>query len=442
MKKALILAYDFPPYISVGGLRPHYWYEHFEENGIYPVVVTRNWNPLHGNELDYIQPSNTNEVVIEKTAKGTLIKTPYKATLSNRLNLKGKNDKFSNLLKKMSTGWNEIGQWYFPTGTKYELYKAAKNYLKENKIDVILATGEPFVLFQYASKLSKEFDIPWIADYRDPWSNNALRSKSRLSFWFNSLNERKSLKSVTHIITVSDFFKKKIEQILGKKSVSIIPNGYNEDAFRKVENIVQNSQKLTISLAGTLYDWHPYQLFLDVIDTYLQKHSSRRLKIEFFGINKVDELKQIIEKSTSLKNTVFIYPRMTNQQLLSKMAESNVLLLFNYYSYMGTKIYDYLALNRKILLCFEEDKEAYKLKEKYYNVSAIEGLSERLQADLIKETTSGIVVKDTIHLEQVLEELFSEFNNTQEIKSHTINAEKYSRKIHTEKLVLLIKNTR
>ncbi len=438
MKKILILAYDFPPYISVGGLRPHYWYEHFKEMGVYPIVVTRNWNPIHGNALDYIQPSDTNEVVIEETDKGTLIKAPYKATLSNRLNLKGKNGKFFNILKKISTGWNEIGQWFLPIGTKYELYKVANTYLKENKADIILATGEPFVLFRYASKLSKEFDIPWIADYRDPWSNNSLRSKTKLSFWFNKQNEQKALANVTHISTVSDFFKKKIELILGEKPISIFPNGYNEDAFKKIEHISQNNETLTISLAGTLYDWHPYKHFLETVDAYLQKNTSKQLKIEFFGINKADEIKQIIEQSTCLKDTVFIYPRMANQQLLAKMAESNVLLLFNYYSYMGTKIYDYLALNRKILLCFEGDKKANQLKEKYYNVSSITGLSEHLQADLIQETKSGIVVKDAIHLEQVLDELFSEFEQNRKIENHTIEAENYSRKIQTERLVKII----
>jgi hypothetical protein len=43
MKKLLILAYDFPPYVSVGavlslskyGLRPYKWYN---ENGITPFI--------------------------------------------------------------------------------------------------------------------------------------------------------------------------------------------------------------------------------------------------------------------------------------------------------------------------------------------------------------------------------------------------------------------
>jgi hypothetical protein len=35
MKKLLILAYDFPPYVSVGGMRPYNWNN---ENSITPFI--------------------------------------------------------------------------------------------------------------------------------------------------------------------------------------------------------------------------------------------------------------------------------------------------------------------------------------------------------------------------------------------------------------------
>ena len=41
MKKVLILAYDFPPYVSAGGLRPYNWYLYLKEFGVEPVVITR-----------------------------------------------------------------------------------------------------------------------------------------------------------------------------------------------------------------------------------------------------------------------------------------------------------------------------------------------------------------------------------------------------------------
>ena len=52
MKKVLILAYDFPPYVSVGGMRPYNWYRYLKEFDVEPVVITRQWENKHGNQLD------------------------------------------------------------------------------------------------------------------------------------------------------------------------------------------------------------------------------------------------------------------------------------------------------------------------------------------------------------------------------------------------------
>jgi hypothetical protein len=67
MKKVLILAYDFPPYVSVGGLRPYNWYKHLKEFGVEPIVVTRQWGNVHGNHLDYISAGESEESIIENT---------------------------------------------------------------------------------------------------------------------------------------------------------------------------------------------------------------------------------------------------------------------------------------------------------------------------------------------------------------------------------------
>nr|MBP7389342.1 hypothetical protein [Chitinophagales bacterium] len=75
MVNVLILAYDFPPYVSVGGLRPHSWLKYFNEFGVYPIVVTRQWNNAYKNGLDYVAPGFSDNTVTEKNDKGTTIRT-------------------------------------------------------------------------------------------------------------------------------------------------------------------------------------------------------------------------------------------------------------------------------------------------------------------------------------------------------------------------------
>lgn len=434
MKKVLILAYDFPPYVSVGALRPSYWFNNFYDMGIMPIVITRNWNPIHGNDLDYIEPSDTKETVIEQTDNGTIIRTPYKATLSNKLNLKHYNSKAAAIVKKLSTGWNEIAQWYLPTGTKYELYKAAKKYLKNNKVDVILATGEPFILFRYASLLSRKYNIPWVADYRDPWSSSQARRKGLFQKIHNKYLEIKYLKNVSLISTVSEYVKCLISRQICNSQIVIITNGFDEQNQAKCADIKQTSDVLTIALAGSILDYHPFDLFLSVLSRYISETKSR-IRLNLYGVNNEAQINNTISRYNNLIDSVNIYPRMANGLIVQKLAESNVLLLFSNYQAIGTKIFDYLSLNRKILFCFENDAEANELKMRFFKTQHIEGLSEAPQIDVIKQTNSGIIVQDSSHLYNVLGELTREFNSKGYISNNTTGADEFSRKEQTKKLV-------
>ena len=437
MKKLLILAYDFPPYVSVGGLRPYAWYKYLHEYDIFPIVVTRQWENKYGNKLDYIAPSETKSTIIENSEKGIIIRTPYKPNLANRLMLKYGENKYK-FIRKLISAYYEFMQWFFIIGPKSELYFAANEYLKINKIDTIIATGDPFILFKYASKLSEKHNIPWIADYRDPWTKNKNNNK-KLKIW-NSFFEKKTLKNVDLIITTCEFFKIKISELIKNKKFFIITNGYDFEAIESIKNEKQQSKKLQIALVGTVYKCHPIQSFISVLSNFIKENPSAKIQLNFYGINIASELNEMISNNfPDFKQFISFFPKISNDLLLKELTKNNLMLLFNYYSNIGTKIYDYLAINRNILLCYANDKEALLLKEKYYNIEEVEGVSNHLQEDLIKETNSGYIVQNENHLSILLKQLYKEFEETGEIKCNTKNIEKYSRKYQTEKLAEIIK---
>src|SRR5690554_4470826 len=245
MKKVLILAYDFPPYVSVGGLRPYNWFKYLKEFGVEPIVITRQWSNAYGNELDYVAPSGEKNTIVEHSETGIIYRAPYFPNLSNRLLLKYGEKRFK-LLRKAITAYYELAQFLYVTGPKKELYKTAKKYLKDNKVDVIIATGDPFVLFSYASKLSKKFDIPWIADYRDPWSQNKNRSSNFFLKFFNNYFERKLLLTSAAAATVSEFCERQIQENIKNKRIHILPNGYDNELINEVSSVKQNNKILSI----------------------------------------------------------------------------------------------------------------------------------------------------------------------------------------------------
>ena len=437
MKKLLILAYDFPPYISVGGLRPYSWFKYLKEFDVYPIIVTRQWNNTHGNYLDYVSAGAFKEIIHENSDLGEIIRTPYKPNFANRLLLKHGEKKYS-LIRKTFSAYYEFAQFLKPVGPKAGLYYAAQEYLKENKVDAIIATGDPFVLFSYASKLSKEFGIPWIADYRDPWSQNFSSKKSCLSKKIDYYFERKNVKSADSITTVDLLFKLKLLQLFPSKQINMLPNGYDPNEMGKIQNNIQNNNLLTFSFVGTIYKWHPLDLLLESFSKYTKEFPSHLFLIKFYGVNNQIAIREkIINRFPELINKVSYLPKLDNGELLQKVSQDNVLLLFNYYNFTGTKIYDYLGMKRLILLCFEQDTNALKLKNEYYFKKIETTIFP--QVDIIKETNSGIIVKDTAHLMEVLKELYEEFQTTGQIACKSSGVEKYSRKIQVEKLAKIIK---
>lgn len=438
MKKLLILAYDFPPFISVGGLRPYSWFKYLTEYEVYPIVITRQYQNKFHNSLDYVNQGISEDNEYEESEKGLIIRTPYKPNISNKLLLKYGMKRFV-FIRKCITAWYEFFQWFFITGSKREIFKAADAYLAKNKVDAIIATGEPFVLFRYASILSKKYCIPWIADYRDPWSNHFER-KQRLLLHFFRFMEKTYVKHAAIITTVSDFCNLKISDIFKDKMVYVISNGYDPDALTSFKRNNPVKEKLIVAFVGTLYPWHPYNSFLRALNLIIKQIENPKIQLNFYGINKEDEIHSIIEKDfISLKNHVIFTKRLPNKELLTELSSNHVFLLFNDYSIVGTKIYDYLALRKKIIFCYANDPEAMQLKQKYYSIGEYKNENQNAQSAIINETNSGIVIQDSCHLKVVLEDLYQEFVKTGTIECNTKNYDKFSRKVQTEKLAWLVK---
>lgn len=418
MKKVLILAYDYPPYISVGALRPKFWAENFHKFGVYPIVITRNWNPIYLDERDYLVSSYTQDEVIEVYDTHTLIKTPYLATYSNKKLLEEKQNFVNKFFSKLNTGYYEVLQFIAPLGTKYNLYKAAEKYLKTNTVDLILATGEPFILFKYASKLSVTFDIPWIADYRDLWTDD-LKYKSRLLRNWNRFFENKYLRSASKVTTVSKLLKSKINgNVLKDVPVAIVKNGFVEIDDKQIQS--RKVDDYIITYAGSVYNWHPVEIFLDVFVEWKLTNNIENAYVQFIGSNVNDTL------IAKYHPHVFKKPKMEAQSLFCELKSSSLLLLFNDYSISGTKIYDYLIAKRYIILCFEDDPNALKLKNDYFIFKAQDAdYSE--QNEILLHTQSGVYVKDDRHLKQIMATSYKDFKEGKKDDIQSFNVEEYSR---------------
>lgn len=435
--RALILAYDFPPLVSVGGLRPYSWYRYLKQFGVEPTVVTRQWSNEHGSALDYVVPSDAKEIVVEASQFGTILRTPYEPNLSNRL-LQRSRTQF-HLIRRAITAWYEVGQYMLPIGPRRGLLLTARRYLRQHGAEVIVATGEPFVLFVYASQLAKEFGIPWIADYRDPWTHDRARLPWRISRAWNAMLEAKFTASASAITTVSEFFGDLIATLIKGKPIHVVPNGYDPEAVSRARWIEQGSEKLAIAFVGTIYDGHRLESVLAACGEFLVRARDARLELRFVGIDRQDEVEMMVRsKYPALIPVVTFFRKAPNAQVVETLATANAFLLFNSCAYVGTKIYDYLALRRRILLCFADDTQTRGARGVHYlNEGGMR--RRRVQEDMIRGTRSGVIVRDEEHLVDTLSDLYREFLENRRIACNSVGTEAYSREAHARSMAEVIR---
>jgi len=359
MKKALILAYDFPPFYSVGGLRPYSWYKYFKKYEIFPIVLTRQWNNTHGNYLDYITSGQSDKTIFEESDTGTIIRTSYKPNFANRLLLKYGENRFK-LLRKTISGYYEFAQWRLNIGPKKKLYFAAKQFMKNNKVDVIIATGEPFILFRYASKLSNEYNIPWVADYRDDWIDNHIRANntdgfSKLLKFIDIKREKRYLSNCSGITSVSEILTKQIAQRNNINEFETIENGADLDNYVKKNN-PYNPNDFVILYSGRFYDLPYLNDFIEGFEMFIKKIKyNKNIKIYFIGIEnqKNQAYFKVLEMLKIFPDYIVIENSKSPEEIAQYQLYANVLLNLiagnPAKGMIGAKSYNYAVTKNPIL---------------------------------------------------------------------------------------------
>ena len=419
MKKILILAYDFPPYNSVGAQRPFSWYKYMHEFGYQPVVVTRHWNDDITSEVDYIKPSLKQSIERIDNNCGILIRVPFNPNFRDRFLIKNGLQKFAFLRKALSL-FHIYKQYLFNEKVYYDIYKEAENYIRHNKIDVILASGEPYVLFKYANRLSAKYNIPWVADYRDNWSNDHYVPTVLKKFY--EILERYYLKNVSLITTAAPSSKDALNELFPEKRMEVIFNGFFEEKFTEAADIPQESKVFTISYAGWIYPYQRLEVFLEGVKLFIEETNQPKLNINFFGIEFFPGQKQrILQFDPNLNEFITITDRISHDEVIKQMAPSHLLLVLadNKTIAVATKIFDYLALKRKILLVIDD---------------------EAILSKILSETNAGIKCRNAEDVKEALLKSYAEFEEKGMIQSQTSNFEQYSRKNQAKKMIEVIES--
>ena len=111
--------------------------------------------------------------------------------------------------------------------------KFLKKYLKEHPVDLIVSTGPPQSMHLIGRQLAKETGLPWIADFRDPWTKifyfKHLQMTRATERWHHKM-EQKVVDDATAVVAVSPLVQQDF-QAMTKTPVELITNGFDECDF-------------------------------------------------------------------------------------------------------------------------------------------------------------------------------------------------------------------
>lgn len=166
---------------------------------------------------------------------------------------------------------------------------------------MIISSSAPYSCHIIAEKLSKKYNIKWIADFRDPWVSNAFADHGTFLKVIYKYFEKKIVKNSDRIISVSkpiinDFINRYPEE--NKNKFIVIPNGYDEDDFTNLDLANRKNQdRLIILYNGTLYGIESPESLLKALDKLIKEGKIDKNKILFkFTGNVGYEQQKILDK--------------------------------------------------------------------------------------------------------------------------------------------------
>ena len=426
MKRVLIITYYWPPSGGGGVMRWLKMSKYLPEAGWKPVIYTPE-NP----DAPVVDESLLSEIHPETETIKTPIWEPY--GIFRKLTGKKKDEKFQvGYISDASEGdWkNRLsvfirGNFLIPDPRKFWVRPSVKfltNYLKENPVDLIVSTGPPHSMHLIALALKKKTDIPWIADFRDPWSGIYFYDKLRLTRRGDKKHrklELKVLENANSVVTVSPDWAKNLEKISGRK-VEVVNNGYDPADFENLP--VPSESEFAVGHFGAFNaDRNPVLLWKALGELAKENDELKdKLKIRLIGETGDPVIREIRENG--LENNLIRIGHLPHREGLEELAKSQILLLPNIIApdakgVIPGKLYEYLALKRPVLAIGETDSDI---------------------AAIISETNAGITLdfNDFDGMKTVLKNYFKRYLENK-LKVQSSGIEQFSRKNLAKRFISL-----
>ena len=431
MKRVLIITYYWPPSGGSGVQRWLKMSKYLPEYGWQPVIYT-----TENAEYPIIDHSLEKDVAPNIEVIRRPITEPYSA-YKKFLGIKKEETVKMGFIqeKEKNKSWKSDlslwvrGNFFIPDarcGWVKPSVRYLKEYLNEHPVDAIISTGPPHSMHLIAMKLKEALGLPWIADFRDPWTEIDYYNDLHLTAWADRKHhrlEQEVLTKADKVVTVAPDGARRLGR-LGNRNVRTIYNGFDRDD--DTQTPVNLSEQFTITYLGVLSKIQNPSNLWQALAELIKEDSEfdKSLKINMIG--QIDSAVVSSINENGLTQHVAYSPYMPHDQVSAVHRSSTLLLLLlmpdsepRAKGLLTGKLFEYMASGRPILCIGPEDGDA---------------------ARILRETGAGQTVsfEDKEKMKEALKNLYQRYlENTLEGNTNP-KVENYSRQVMTQQYAALL----
>lgn len=367
-----MIAYYFPPLSGSGVFRSIKFVKYLPSFNWLPTVISTDTAPVYWNYYDESQVAEIpKEVEIfrvhdkfnEEIQKGYSLER-VNEVLNFSFNAIRNNEQAANIFVQLSKSQEGLVQLLripcMALTWACDTFKYIEENIDMSKFDLLYTTSGPYSSHLIGYYLSQKYNIPWVADWRDQWTDNHNEGHDVVNNPVDKLSvafEKNLLHQAScNVTTADDAVQMYIDHFnLPKTKVAFIPNGYDEEDFKDYPMVNNKTEKFTLNYSGLIYT---KEQSVEPIFRALKQLCSENLMdknhIQFVISGKsfidVDEL----ARKYDLESTVVQTGYVSHEKAVQGNVNSDLLILLVGDSdilkrvYTG-KIFDYLRSGRPIL---------------------------------------------------------------------------------------------
>lgn len=349
-KRALLIAYHFPPYQGSSGVhRTLGFAKYLKEFGWNAVVLTTTPSAYPQTETDNYRALPEGLRVIRAPALDT----------GRHLSVAGRYPRW------LATP--DRWQSWIPSGILWGSWSR-----QARRVDVVYSTFPIVSAHVIGHALHRILGAPWVADFRDPMIMPSYPTDRAIRRAWETVERRVVRRAARITVTTqgaADQYLAKYSGVVDNK-ITVIPNGFDEGLFSLAGDPTDSPRTrgsaIRLLHSGALYPQNRNpEPFLRALSKLLSQGFMDGARIEvLFRASGCDERYHELVRRLDLQDVVRLEPSVSYSEALQEMTESDALLVFqgpDFNRQVPAKVYEYLFTGRPILAMAEPDGDTARL---------------------------------------------------------------------------------